>query len=128
MVLPALETLAILTLLFGAAMLIRLIDQCLARRFRWGHIRTMVVTFATIGLVIPVTNLVGVALKSELLYSADSLWLTSGFLMAAADSDQSWSNVLWCCWAILTNMLLYGIGGWIVGGVWQLIHDHLTGE
>jgi hypothetical protein len=119
---------AILMLLFGAGMLFRLIDQSLARRFHWGHIRTMVVTFAAIGLVIPVTNLVGVALKSALLYSADSLWLTSGFLMVAADSDQWWSNVLWCSWAILTNMLLYGIGGWIVGGVWQLIHDHRTGE
>jgi hypothetical protein len=99
------------------------------RRIRqWGHIRTMVVMFATIGLVIPAISLVGSAFTGDVSDSVGVLWPTSILLMAGHPGDPWWIDALVWSFAIFTNMVLYGIGGWIIGGVWQMIDDLRTGE
>jgi hypothetical protein len=95
---------------------------------QWSHIRTMVVAFATIGFVIPVIGLIGSAFTGDVSGSVGFLWPTSILLMAGHPGDSWWVDVLVWGWATFTNIVLYGIGGWIVGGVWQMIHDLRTGE
>jgi hypothetical protein len=84
----------------------------------------MIVTFGTIGLAIPLAIFVmwALGIKSEAIMMFFLLWPTSIFWQVGP------GGLLGVGWAILTNVLLYALGGWFVGGIWQMIHDFRSGE
>jgi len=123
--------LGVLLLLFGVGTILWFIDQSLARRYGWSHVRTMISTFGAIGLAIPLVVMAGSALDIDKDWTAPFaavvmiclfFWPTSIFWMVGP------GGLLGIGWAILTNVLLYALGGWFVGGIWQMIHDLRSGE
>ena len=113
--------LAVSLCVFGILIVVWMFGYALLKRGRQKVVRTALVVFGSVGALIP--SVIGLAslgnrVPPDFVYY---FWPTAFVLAAGEHGDTLWYIVLIFSVAILSNVGLYGVVGFIVGWIWSRI-------
>jgi|SRR5579872_2724106 len=93
-----------------------LLAGLLNRTLRWNPVRATVTAFAVFGILIPLSHLFWQRFLDDGL--ADVLWPTSIILTAGQINDVPWEKSVVFGMAVLSNVGLYAVFGFVIGQIW----------